>query len=362
MAITMNEIAAKLNLSIATVSRALSGKNEGVSEETRSAILAAAEEFGYQKRRVVGKSVAFVIDKDLFNSSSQFYAGIISGVEEELIKNRYYFQFNSVDAEGFDLAKINLNFSDLAGVIMVGIYHEDFVLKLKNMDVPMVLVDENIPSESFQTVLIDNTDGIIRACKYLAELGHTRVAYLSKEKNEASAYERYYGFRHSSELFGFDKDERLVAESQMRIDSAFESMMTILERLDEPPTAVLAYNDIIALGAMSALQQYGLSIPSDVSVVGFDDIRLARESVPPLTTVHVPKKLMGAVAVQRLLHVIQGQSEPLNKVLIPTKLKIRESTAPPRGSTQKSRTPVVERNGRGVPDGEATAGNTPNEN
>ncbi|HUX21523.1 MAG TPA: substrate-binding domain-containing protein, partial [Spirochaetia bacterium] len=239
---------------------------------------------------------------------------------------------NSVESEGFDLAKINLNFSDLAGVIMVGIYHEDFVLKLQNMELPMVLVDENIPSEDIQTVLIDNTDGIIRACKFLAELGHKRVAYLSKEKNEASAYERYYGFKHSCELFGFDKDEALVAETQMRIDSAFESMMSILDRVAEPPTAVLAYNDIIALGAMAAIHQRGLSIPGDVSVVGFDDIRLARESVPPLTTVHVPKRLMGAVAVQRLLHVIQGRNEPLHKVLIPTRLKVRESTGPPKGA------------------------------
>lgn len=326
MAITMNEIARRLNLSIATVSRALSGKNEGVSQETRTAILAMAEEFGYQKRRVVGKSVAFVIDKGLFDTSSQFYAGIISGVEEELIKNKYYFQFNSVDEANFDLEKINLNFGDLAGVIMVGVYHDDFALKLRSIKVPMVLVDENIPSEDIQTVLIDNTDGVIRACKHLAELGHRRVAYISKEKNEASAYERSYGFQRAVDLFGFHRDEALVAQCTTRVDSGFEAMLHILDDLSTPPTAVVAYNDILAIGAMAALKQRGFRIPQDVSVVGFDDIRLAREAVPPLTSVHVPKRLMGAVAVQRLLHIIRGRSEPLNKVLIPTRLRVRGST------------------------------------
>jgi LacI family transcriptional regulator len=326
MAVTMNEIANKLNLSIATVSRALSGKADTVSEETRKAIFEAVEKYGYHKRRTIGKSVAFVIDKDSFNLSSQFYAQIISGIEEELIRSKYYFHFNSIEREKFDLTKINLNFNDLAGVIMVGVYHDDFVLKLKHIEIPLVLLDYYIPTEDIHTVLIDNADGILKACKYLSSLGHTRVAYLSGDSVETSAQERLYGFRRSQEMFGLDGDRDLVVMNcKSRMDEGFTAMNGILD-MDRLPTAVLAYNDLIAVGAMDAIKQRGLSIPKDISVVGFDDIGLASEVNPFLTTIHVPKRRMGIMAVQSLLQIIRGKQEPAKKILVPTRLVVRDST------------------------------------
>jgi LacI family transcriptional regulator len=326
MAVTMNEIANKLNLSIATVSRALSGKADTVSEETRKAIFEAVEKYGYHKRRIIGKSVAFVIDKDSFNLSSQFYAQIISGIEEELIRSKYYFHFNSIEREKFDLTKINLNFNDLAGVIMVGVYHDDFVLKLKHIEIPLVLLDYYIPTEDIHTVLIDNADGILKACKYLSSLGHTRVAYLSGDSVETSAQERLYGFRRSQEMFGLDGDRDLVVMNcKSRMDEGFTAMNGILD-MDRLPTAVLAYNDLIAVGAMDAIKQRGLSIPKDISVVGFDDIGLASEVNPFLTTIHVPKRRMGIMAVQSLLQIIRGKAEPAKKILVPTRLVVRDST------------------------------------
>lgn len=326
MAVTMNEIANKLNLSIATVSRALSGKADTVSEETRKAIFEAVEKYGYHKRRIIGKSVAFVIDKDSFNLSSQFYAQIISGIEEELIRSKYYFHFNSIEREKFDLTKINLNFNDLAGVIMVGVYHDDFVLKLKHIEIPLVLLDYYIPTEDIHTVLIDNADGILKACKYLSSLGHTRVAYLSGDSVETSAQERLYGFRRSQEMFGLDGDRDLVVMNcKSRMDEGFTAMNGILD-MGRLPTAVVAYNDLIAVGAMDAIKQRGLSIPKDISVVGFDDIGLASEVNPFLTTIHVPKRRMGIMAVQSLLQIIRGKQEPAKKILVPTRLVVRDST------------------------------------
>ncbi len=326
MAITMNEIAKKLNISIATVSRALSGRDDSVSEETKKAILSAAEKYGYQKRRTIGKSVAFVIDKESFDLSSQFYARIISGVEEELIKKRYYFQFNSVERENFDLARINLNFNDLAGVILVGVYHDDLVLKIKEINIPMVLLDYYIPTEDMTAILIDNTDGILKACKYISSLGHKRVAYISGDSMETSAQERLYGYFKAQEIFGFDRDKSLlIEECKSRINEGFMAMNHIL---DNPvlPTAVLAYNDLIAIGAMDAIKHRALSIPGDISVIGFDDISLASEVVPPLTTVHVPKRTMGIIAVRRLFQIIKIKEDLVKKILIPTRLMIRNSS------------------------------------
>jgi DNA-binding LacI/PurR family transcriptional regulator len=330
MAVTMNEIAKQLDISIATVSRALSGNPDAVSDETRKAIFEFVEKHGYLKRRSVGTNVAFVIDKDSFDLSSQFYARIISGIEEELIRHKYYFQFNSVDKESFDLAKINLDFSSLAGVIMVGVYHDDFVLKLRHLQVPMVLIDYYIPTEDIPSVLIDNTDGILKACKHLAQLGHRRVAFLSGDSVETSAHERLLGFQLAVATFGLDRDPALVAENcKSRIDEGFRAMAGLLAAGDHP-TAVVAYNDLIAVGAMDAIKHAGLRIPEDISVVGFDDIHLAAEMNPPLSTVHVPKKTMGMIAARRLVDIIKRREDTPYKTLVPASLVIRGSTAGPR--------------------------------
>jgi LacI family transcriptional regulator len=330
MAVTMNEIAKQLKVSIATVSRALSGNPDAVSEETRKAIFDFVEKHGYLKRKSVGTTIAFVIDKYSFDLSSQFYARIISGIEEELIQHKYYFQFNSVNKESFDLARINLDFSSLAGVIMVGVYHDDFVLKLRHLQVPMVLIDYYIPTEDIPSVLIDNTDGILKACKHLAHLGHRRVAFLSGDAVETSAHERLLGFQLAVATFGLDRDPALVVENcKSRIDEGFRAMAGLLKKGNRP-TAVLAYNDLIAVGAMDAIKHAGLNVPEDLSVVGFDDIHLAAEVNPPLTTINVPKKVMGTIAARRLVDVIKSREDIPYKTLVPTSLVIRGSTAKPK--------------------------------
>jgi len=332
MAVTMSEIARQLNISIATVSRALSGKSDSVSEETRKAIFALVEKSGYLKRKSVGTTVAFLIDKRSFDLSSQFYARIISGIEEELVRCRYYFHFNSVDKESFDLSKIRLDFSGLAGVILVGVYHDDFVLKLRRCDIPMILVDYYIPTEDIPAVLIDNADGILKACRHLSSLGHRRIAYLSGDPVETSAHERMFGFQRAVAEYGLDRDPALIVENLAgRIDEGFRAMTSLLTG-GARPSAVVAYNDMIAAGAMDAARQAGLTVPRDISIMGFDDIQLASEVNPPLSTIHVPKKTMGRIAARRLMDIMKKKVEDNpNKILVPTRLVVRGSTVAPGG-------------------------------
>jgi DNA-binding LacI/PurR family transcriptional regulator len=143
---------------------------------------------------------------------------------------------------------------------------------------------------------------------------------------ETSAQERLYGYRRARELFGFPDEAGLIMEDcKSRMDEGYRAAVEILK--NKPlPTAILAYNDLIAIGAMDAVKQQGLSIPKDISVVGFDDISLASEVNPTLTTVHVPKRTMGMVAVKELLAIIKGKEEAVKKSLIPTNLIVRRST------------------------------------
>ncbi len=326
MAITMDEIARKLNVSVATVSRALSGRPQAVSPKVRREIQEFAQRYGYQKRRTVGKSVAFIIDRQLFNVSSMFYNMIIEGVEHQLIKNRYFFQFHLVERDTEQLDRLNLNFPDLAGVIDVGGYHDRLSEKLNEMGVPVVLVDHHIPTADISAVLIDNTDGVVQACKHLFDLGHSRIAFIACDPPVTNGHERLFGYRRAVEIFGFDDDPSLVEFCGGRMDEAHQAMNRILEKRLKP-TAVLAHNDVRAIGVMDALKQSGLRIPEEISVVGFDDIALSHEVVPSLTTVHVPKKTMGRTAVQRLLKSFNGKQDPFIKVIVPTSLVVRGSTA-----------------------------------
>jgi LacI family transcriptional regulator len=331
MAVTMNEIARRLGVSIATVSRVLSGSEDSVSDEVRGAIIETAEQLGYRPRRKIGRTIAFLIDNELFNLSSLFYSNIISGVEKEVALRRYFFQFSAVKQDDVPLNRLNLKFNDLAGAVLIGTYDAEFILHLKTLHIPVVMVDFWVPAEDIDTILVDNVDGIMRAGLHLAELGHRRVAYISGTIDGVSSQERRYGFSRAQAACDFAEEPGLVEECAETISGGFEAMNRILDRPGaKAPTAVIAYNDMVAIGAMDAIKQKGLSIPDDISIIGFDDISLSAEVMPPLTTMQVPKELMGKLAAETLFHSIAGKSHFTRKILIPTRLVARASTGAPR--------------------------------
>ncbi len=336
MAITMKEIARALGVSIATVSRVLSGSEDSVSDEVRGAILEAAERMGYRPRRKVGRTVSFLIDSELFNLSSPFYSNIISGVEKEASLRRCVFQFSAVTHEDLAAGRLTIKFNDLAGVVLVGTYDAELIARLRSLRVPVVMVDFWVPTEDIDTILVDNVDGIMRAGRHLAELGHRRVAYISGTIDNISSQERRQGFSMARVSYGFSDEPALVEECAESISGGFEAMKRLLDRPDAP-TAVIAYNDMVAIGALDAARQRGLAVPDDLSIVGFDDISLCSEVTPPLTTVQVPKELMGKLAVETLFHAAAaagsttaGAAPSTRKVLLPTRVIARGSTASPR--------------------------------
>ncbi len=329
----MNEIARKLNVSVATVSRVLSGSFDGVSAETRRQITEAAEQYGYQRRKKVGRTIVFIIEKELFNLSSLFYTSIISSAEKIVTAHKYFFQLRVAEKNETAFDEANLKFRDLAGTILTGIFDREFTNRLQAMHIPVVLVDYSVPTENIDTILVDNLDGIMRSGKHLSELGHRRVAYISSGliTDNITSRERRFGFLRAQEAYGFQKVEGLVDECPESISGGFDAMSRILDRFpSDPPTAVIAYNDMVAIGAMDAIKRRGLSIPEDMSLVGFDDISLAAEVLPQLTTVRVEKELMGTIAVETLFQRIAGKTHLVRKILLPTSVVVRESTAAPK--------------------------------
>ena len=248
-------------------------------------------------------------------------------MEEELIKKKYVLQFNTIESSVCNVKDLGIGPESIAGAIFAGKVNLNLIRSVIDMGLPVVLIDFNIPTEDIDCVLIDEVDGMIKAVDYLYSLGHRKIAYISLDSNEESVYNRLTGYRRGLEMHGIPYNEELVTRCPGLIYEGYEAARQLMEKnTDNSPTAIIGYNDIIAIGAIDAIKRMDLKVPEDVSVVGFDDIGIAREIVPSLTTLHVPKRAMGVIAVQHLVRLIEGKRDLVKKVLVPTRLKIRKST------------------------------------
>ncbi|HUV06356.1 MAG TPA: LacI family DNA-binding transcriptional regulator, partial [Spirochaetia bacterium] len=313
MAITMKDIADLAGVNISTVSRALNN-DKAISEEVRQRIQDIAARQGYQRRKVAVKNISYVIDKGFFLLTSHFYNRIIEGIEEECKKNGYTFQFNSLEQNQF--VPGNISIKNIAGMIVTSWYHDDFIREIEKIGIPLVLVDYYLPTEDISSILSDKTDGVIKGIEHLASLGHRRIAYLRGDITVLGSSDRLIGYRRAVDMFHLDRDENLILSCDFSIKSAYEAMKTFLGTTGEYPTAVMAINDIVAMGAMEAIKERGLKIPEDISVLGFDDIDLASEVIPHLSTMHVKKRTMGRLAVQRLLDIIENREIEYTKIML----------------------------------------------
>lgn len=254
----------------------------------------------------------------------------MEGVEAEVKARGYAFQFQSLepDQNGLDPAQVRR----LGGVVVTSTFNDQVIRELRETGLPLVLLDHYIPAEDVSSVLVDNTDGIIRGMRYLASLGHARIAYLAGDLREIGTADRLTGYQKAVRLYGLEAAPDLVVECDFTIPGAYKAMAGYLDS-HQPPTAVAAVNDIAAIGAMEAIKERKLRIPQDISVLGFDDIDLASQVIPRLSTLHVRKHTMGRLAVQRLFRLMDGIHDEYSKVLVPPQLVVRESTGPVTGES-----------------------------
>ncbi len=205
--------------------------------------------------------------------------------------------------------------------------------RLVKFGVPTVLLDRSIPGQNVTAVVADNFRGGYLATQHLIQLGHRRIAAISRPVDLSHSQGRIHGYIAALREVGIPIDERLIAPGGYWLENgrkAFERLMA----LEDPPTALFAYNDIMAIGALRSAHQHGLKIPDDFSIVGFDNIPEADFTSPALTTISQPKFDMGRTGTELLLRLIAGESScvenlpPLNVHLI-----VRESTgrAPSKG-------------------------------
>ncbi|MFN8379253.1 MAG: LacI family DNA-binding transcriptional regulator [Anaerolineae bacterium] len=331
---TIIDVAKAAGVSYSTVSRVLNGY-EFVRESTRERVLKAADDLGYvanlSARSLAGgrSQIIGVVVPGLDNG---YIGEIVRGIDEELNHISYnmmmYTTHRQAGKESEFVSAISNGLAD-GLLLIVPLVPAAIIEALPEHNFPHVLIDQADPTHTSAVVDATNWQGAYDATRYLINIGHTRIGHISGTRQLASAGERIDGYRAALLDCGLPFDESLVAEGDF-YQTGGEAGATVLLDLPEPPTAIFAANDLSALGAMDVIRARGLSIPGDISILGFDDIPHAQIAWPKLTTVRQPLAQMGRVAARLLLDQIEQPGRPVRRVTLSTDLVIRDSCAPPR--------------------------------
>lgn len=330
----MQDIAKLANVSPGTVSNALNNK-KGVGKDTKERIIKIAEELGYYKNndKEDVKTIKFIIFKKhgYVVSDTPFFSALIEGIERECRLEGYEVLVSHIISNEDDNETINniVNQDKVAGVLLLATEMEESDLdSFKNLNVPVVVLDSYFQNSEFDYVLMNNKRGAYQAVKYLLENGHVEIGCLGSSKPINNFNFRYDGFIHALEEVNIKINKEYELLLEPTLEGAYKDMKDILEKgKAKIPTAYFAFNDIIALGAIRAMKEFGINIPEQVSIVGFDDMPFSEISSPRLSTVRVYKQYIGKTAVKRLLQQISQQDEVKLKIEINTDLVKRDSVA-----------------------------------
>ena len=329
---SLKDIAAKLSLSVATVSRALQD-NPAISQQTRQLVMQTAREMNFSKNFIANSLRSGqlpVIGVIVPHGVTLFYSSVLDGIEQEAAKAGYAV-INMNSYESYDHERHNvesLQQLHVAGIIAsVTQQTEDFshFAALQDDDhIPVVFVARDIPDNRFSSVTADSVEAAHRATRHLIDQGCRRIAILCGPSRLKMVQERKHGYieaLHDNRLL---VRPEYVAYSDIDMASAIDATNALLD-LPERPDAIIALNDTLLFAAMKAVKQNGLSIPGDVALIGFSDVEYVEDVSPTLSTIEDQSHLMGQTACQLLLDHIRGQQLPIHRI-IPTIQRIRESS------------------------------------
>lgn len=330
---SIQDVARLCGVAPSTVSNALSGRRY-VSEETRQRVLAAAEQLGYRANtlaRSLRMQRSWTIGLVIANINNPFYPDIARGIEDIAAKQSWNLILCNTDYQlgRQEQALRALLDRSVDGVILASHPNDSQIEQLVKSSVPYVLLNKGHGAISGDYVGIDNEKGAMLATEHVIGLGHKRLAFICGHKESDAADHRLDGFIKTVIKHGLTVPDSRIAPGAFDFDSGRLAAERILREPDRP-TAVIAASDMMALGVIGAAMDAGLKVPEDLSVVGFDDILMARMPGIQLTTVHVAKWQLGASAARFLLERIQGQApEAYRERIYDVELVVRNTTAPP---------------------------------
>lgn len=333
--VTLKDVAAAAQVSRATAARALNSYGY-VGGETATRILEAAERLGYRANHVAQALrsgqlplIGFV-PGDIQNP---FFARIAHDLESELRKVRHNLLIASSEEDVGQERELleRLRSLSIRGIVLAPTSGHDnaHIAAIARAGIPFVLIDRVAAGVDCDTIVVDNEGGARTAVDYLIAQGHRRIGFLGDDSRIFTARERLAGYRNALASHGIEPDDGLVVVSRSTVDHAVQATIRLFSRRQRP-TALFTVDSLMTQGALLGLRSMGLSIPHQVSLVGFDDFNLATFTDPQITVVSQPIPEMGPLAAKLLMDRLAGKGGSARRVTFPTRLIVRGSVLPPQ--------------------------------
>ena len=334
MVMTLKELGKLAGVHPSTVARVLNDDpQQRVSEEVRGRILALAREHGYQPNhlaRSLRTKRSFVIGTAIPDIANPFFAILFRGIEDALAASQYsVILANTDDEPAREQGSIAmLRGRQVDGLLIATARREDATIAaLAASGFPFVLVNRHTDPIPNNAVVPDDYAGAVAAVEHLIGLGHRCIAHIAGSDEMSTGHTRRRGYLDAIRRHRLPTASDMMVHGSFREPGGYLGMQRLLD-LPQRPTAVFAVNDLAAVGAIRAIEEAGLQVPRDISVIGFNDLSAAVGTARLLTTVRLPLHDMGKAAAEHLLAQITGNMAAREPVVIPVELVIRQSTGP----------------------------------
>lgn len=330
--ISIHDVAREAGVALSTVSNALSGK-DNVKESTRQKVQEAAERLGYRVSvvaRALRMQRTFTLGVLLADVSNPSSPDFLRGIED--VAERESCSLLVCNTDGLlekQIAQMRVLLDRrVDGLVLLSQYGDPpIVRELLNSGTPFVFLQRRSRKHHDDYVGADNHEGITAAIEHLVGFGHKRIGFIRGPTESTTADERLEAYRELVERLNLDADPALIIQGNYQVDGGYRAAREFLS-MTKRPTAILAANDMSAMGVMNAAAEAGVSIPGDLSLIGLDDIELASFAPVNLTTIALPRRDMGAAAAMVLMDHIRKKRKRAKQTLFPMKLVVRGSTGP----------------------------------
>ncbi|MBN1154484.1 LacI family DNA-binding transcriptional regulator [candidate division KSB1 bacterium] len=333
---TIKDVAEKAGVSLSTVSLVINRK-KNVSEETTRKVQQAIVDLNYHPRRLAQGlasrrtgNIGFILSDDHFSRAEPFYTKIFLGCEFEARNHNYYILLTTVQ-DKFTSKSIPrfLPEKNVDGIIVAGKVPAAFLDSIRDYQLPLLFIDY-LPLKDigkYSAVLIDNEDGALQAVNHLIKAGHRHIAFIGGDIKHPSIRSRLEGYKQAFKKSNLPLKDQLIIcdEPYTAAIDGYNAMCKLLHRTDEF-SAIFAANDAMAFGCLTCLREKKYQVPAHVSLVGFDDVDVATQMEPHLTTIRVNKEEIGAIAVKHIVDMIVNEKKTVGKIYVPVELIVRNST------------------------------------
>lgn len=331
MDVTMKDVAKLAGVSLSTVSRVLNDSSL-VREETAKRVEKAVEKLDYQindSARILRTNTSNLIGVIGAGMERPFLANLLKGIEAEARERGFALIYGDSDGE-FEKEQNYLNImkqKKIDGIILITTnYYNDLLSIVKNYNIPVVFASGYISDPEISCVTVDNVAAAYDMVEFLCQAGHRNIAFIKgPDLDMLASQERARGVKLALRLSNIKYDPARIIEGDFTFESGYSAAQKIIDKFPDV-TAIFAFNDEMAVGAIRYLKEQGIRVPEDISVVGFDGIELGKYISPALTTIKQSGYHLGLKSIEILTKIIKKKKIEDNKVFIPHELVVREST------------------------------------